>query len=63
MYLTNPSNGACPSAPDGYPSGMAKAKKPDKSPRSLGERKKPVPFRDVVQKLLETGPRLKKKRR
>ncbi len=56
IYMTNPPNGACPSVPDGYPSGMAKAKKSGKPPRSLGERKKPVPFRDVVQKLLETEP-------
>lgn len=35
---------------------MAKAKKSAKRPESLGARKKPVPFRDVVQKLLETGP-------
>lgn len=56
VYMTNPLNGTCPSALDGYPSGMAKAKKPGKRPESLGARKKPVPFRDVVQKLLETGP-------
>jgi hypothetical protein len=62
IYMTNPSNGACPSAPDGYPSGMAKAKKSAKPPRSLGDRKKPVPFRDVVQKLLETGPQQKRRK-
>lgn len=35
---------------------MAKAKKPARVPNKASGRQKPVPFRDVVQKLLETGP-------
>jgi hypothetical protein len=42
---------------------MAKAKKAvRKKTGSLGTRDKPVPFRDVVQKLLETPPETKKGR-
>ena len=35
---------------------MAKAKKAARVPNKASGRKRPVPFKDVVQKLLETKP-------
>jgi len=42
---------------------MAKAKKPARVPNKASGRQRPVPFKDVVQKLLETPSKRAKKGR